>query len=163
ATRGKGLEELLGALKRYLPEQPAIHSGDDLTDRNERFLAAEFLREKLFRLLGEELPYSTGVEIEKFEEERGMRRIHAAIVARRACCSRCVPAHSDGCRWWRAERAARARLCAGCCSPFSRLPCPGSARGNCGRSRAPSGSADNRCFMAKRSCAGFISTSFCCD
>ncbi|TMH49493.1 MAG: GTPase Era [Betaproteobacteria bacterium] len=83
ATRGKGLEELLGALKRYLPEQPAIHSGDDLTDRNERFLAAEFLREKLFRLLGEELPYSTGVEIEKFEEERGMRRIHAAIVVGR--------------------------------------------------------------------------------
>jgi len=80
ASRGKGLEELLGALKRYLPEQPAIHSGDDLTDRNERFLAAEFLREKLFRLLGEELPYSTGVEIEKFEEERGIRRIHAAIL-----------------------------------------------------------------------------------
>src|SRR6266436_2774997 len=76
AGRGKGLDELLGALKRHLPEQPAIHSGDDLTDRNERFLAAEFLREKLFRLLGEELPYSTGVEIEKFEEERGMRRIH---------------------------------------------------------------------------------------
>jgi len=83
ASRGRGLEELLGALKRYLPEQPAIHSGDDLTDSNERFLAAEFLREKLFRLLGEELPYSTGVEIEKFEEERGMRRIHAAIVVGR--------------------------------------------------------------------------------
>ena len=80
ASRGKGLDELLGALRRYLPEQPAIHSGDDLTDRNERFLAAEFLREKLFRLLGEELPYSTGVEIEKFEEQGGLRRIHAAIV-----------------------------------------------------------------------------------
>ena len=80
ASRGKGLDELLGALKRYLPEQPAIHSGDDLTDSNERFLAAEFLREKLFRLLGEELPYSAGVEIEKFEERGGMRRIHAAIV-----------------------------------------------------------------------------------
>jgi len=80
ASRCKGLAELLGALRRYLPEQPAIHSGDDLTDRNERFLAAEFLREKLFRLLGEELPYSTGVEIEKFEEQGGMRRIHAAIV-----------------------------------------------------------------------------------
>jgi GTP-binding protein Era len=80
ASRGKGLDELLGALKRHLPVQPAIHSEDDLTDRNERFLAAEFLREKLFRLLGEELPYSSGVEIEKFEEQRGMRRIHAAIV-----------------------------------------------------------------------------------
>ncbi len=80
ASRCKGLDELLGALERHLPEQPAIHSVDDLTDRNERFLAAEFLREKLFRLLGAELPYSTGVEIEKFEDERGMRRIHASIV-----------------------------------------------------------------------------------
>ena len=80
ASRGRGLAELLGALKRHLPEQPAIHSVDALTDSNERFLAAEFLREKLFRLLGEELPYSAGVEIEKFEEQGGMRRIHAAIV-----------------------------------------------------------------------------------
>ena len=80
AGRGRGLAELLGALKRHLPEQPAIHSVDALTASNERFLAAEFLREKLFRLLGEELPYSAGVEIEKFEEQGGMRRIHAAIV-----------------------------------------------------------------------------------
>ena len=80
ASRRKGLDELLGALRRHLPERPAIHSEDDLTDSNERFLAAEFLREKLFRLLGEELPYSTGVEIEKFEEQRGLRRIHASIV-----------------------------------------------------------------------------------
>jgi GTP-binding protein Era len=83
ARSRKGLDELRRALARYLPEQPAIHSGDELTDRNERFLAAELIREKLFRLLGEELPYSTGVEIEKFEEERGMRRIHAAIVVGR--------------------------------------------------------------------------------
>jgi GTP-binding protein Era len=80
ARSGKGLDELRRALERHMPEQPAIHPEDDLTDRNERFLAAEFLREKLFRLLGEELPYSTGVEIEKFEERLGMRRIHAAIV-----------------------------------------------------------------------------------
>ncbi len=79
----KGLDELRRALEPYLPEQAAVHSADDLTDSNERFLAAEFLREKLFRLLGDELPYSTGVEIEKFEDERGMRRIHAAIVVRR--------------------------------------------------------------------------------
>ena len=80
ASRGRGLDELLGAFRRHLPEQPAIHSADELTDRNERFLAAEFLREKLFRLLGEELPYSAGVEIEKFEEQGSMRRIHASIV-----------------------------------------------------------------------------------
>ena len=83
ARSRKGLDELLHALERHLPEQPAIHSEDALTDSNERFLAAEFLREKLFRLLGAELPYSTGVEIEKFEDERGMRRIHAAIVVGR--------------------------------------------------------------------------------
>ena len=80
ASRGKGLEELLRALEPYLPEQPAIHSADELTDRNERFLAAEFIREKLFRQLGEELPYSAGVEIEKFEEQPDLRRIHASIV-----------------------------------------------------------------------------------
>ena len=80
ASRGKGLEELLRALEPYLPEQPAIHSADELTDRNERFLAAEFIREKLFRQLGEELPYSAGVEIEKFEEQADLRRIHASIV-----------------------------------------------------------------------------------
>ena len=80
ALRRKGLDELLRALEGYLPEQPAIHAADDITDRNERFLVAEFLREKLFRMLGDELPYGAGVEIEKFEEQRGVRRIHAAIV-----------------------------------------------------------------------------------
>jgi GTPase len=80
ASRSRGIEELLRTLERYLPEQAALHAEDDLTDRDERFLAAELIREKLFRLLGEELPYSTGVEIEKFQEERGMRRIHASVV-----------------------------------------------------------------------------------
>jgi GTPase len=80
ARRRKGLDELLRTLERYLPEQPAIHSADEITDRNERFLAAEFIREKLFRQLGEELPYGADVEIEKFEEVGGLRRIHASIV-----------------------------------------------------------------------------------
>ena len=80
AKRRKGLAELLRALERYLPEQPAIHGADELTDRSERDLAAEFLREKLFRYLGEELPYGADVEVEKFEEVRGVRRIHASIV-----------------------------------------------------------------------------------
>jgi len=80
ARRRKGLDGLLRALERYLPEQAAIHTADEITDRNERFLAAEFIREKLFRHLGEELPYSADVEIEKFEELPGLRRIHASIV-----------------------------------------------------------------------------------
>ena len=80
ARRRKGLAELLRTLERYLPEQPAVHAADELTDRSERDLAAEFLREKLFRYLGEELPYGADVEIETFEETGGLRRIHAAIV-----------------------------------------------------------------------------------
>jgi GTP-binding protein Era len=80
ARRRKGLDELLRTLERYLPEQPAIHSADEITDRNERFLAADFIREKLFRYLGQELPYGADVEIEKFEELRGVRHIHASIV-----------------------------------------------------------------------------------
>jgi len=80
ARSRRGLAELLRTLERYLPEQPALHAADEITDRSERDLAAEFLREKLFRHLGEELPYGAHVEIEKFEEARGVRRIHAAIV-----------------------------------------------------------------------------------
>ncbi len=80
ARRRKGLDELMRVIERYLPEQPAVHGEDDLTDRNERFLAAELIREKLFRLLGEELPYGCAVEVEKFEEEGQLRRIHASIV-----------------------------------------------------------------------------------
>jgi len=80
ALRRKRLGELLRTLERYLPEQPAMHSADEITDRNERLLAADFIREKLFRYLGQELPYGADVEIEKFEEVRGVRRIHASIV-----------------------------------------------------------------------------------
>ncbi|MBA3904623.1 MAG: GTPase Era, partial [Rhodocyclaceae bacterium] len=61
------------------PAEP-IFGKDELTDRSERFLAAEFLREKLFRRLGEELPYGMAVEIERFESEGSLRRIHAAII-----------------------------------------------------------------------------------
>jgi GTP-binding protein Era len=61
-----------------------LFSDDELTDKSSRFIAAEYIREKLFRLLGDELPYSTTVEIEKFEEEGDLRRIFAAIVVDRA-------------------------------------------------------------------------------
>jgi GTP-binding protein Era len=66
---------------KLLPEGGAIFAGDEITDRNERFLAAELLREKVFRLTGEELPYSASTVIEQFKQEKsGMRRIHAAIL-----------------------------------------------------------------------------------
>jgi len=80
ARRNLNLDELLATIRRHLPQQPAIYGEDELTDRNERFLAAELLREKVFRLLGEELPYAMTVEIEKFEQEGELRRIHAAII-----------------------------------------------------------------------------------
>jgi len=80
AKQGLALDELLRAIRGHLPEQPAVYGEDELTDRNERFLAAEILREKIFRLLGEEVPYAVTVEIEKFEQEGSLRRIFAAII-----------------------------------------------------------------------------------
>lgn len=80
AAKGTQVDRLLVAVKAYLPEGPVIYGEDEVTDCPERFLAAELLREKLFRLLGEELPYAATVVVEKFETEAGLRRIHAAIV-----------------------------------------------------------------------------------
>jgi len=80
AKKNLQIDQLLGALRRHLPEQPAIYGEDEFTDRNERFLAAEIVREKLFRLLGEEIPYALTVEIEKFEQDGKLRRIHAAVI-----------------------------------------------------------------------------------
>lgn len=80
AELGHNVPELLATLGKYLPEGEPLFGEDDITDRSERFLAAEFLREKLFRMLGEELPYGIAVEIEKFEVEGNLRRIFAAII-----------------------------------------------------------------------------------
>ncbi len=80
AKKSLNIEELLKSIRQYLPQQPAIYGEDELTDRNERFLAAELLREKAFRFLGDEVPYSIAVEIEKFETEGNLRRIHAAFI-----------------------------------------------------------------------------------
>ena len=80
AQKGTQLHALLGELKKLLPEQAALYGEDEVTDRSERFLAAEFIREKLFRMLGEELPYAMSVVIEKFEQEGKLRRIFAAVI-----------------------------------------------------------------------------------
>lgn len=80
AARGWQLNELLDALVALMPECPPFHDEDDITTVNERFLAAELLREKLFRLLGDELPYASSVEIDRFRQEGGVRNIHASIV-----------------------------------------------------------------------------------
>jgi GTP-binding protein Era len=83
ATRAADAERLLGIVRPYLPVQPWLYEEDALTDRSERFLAGELIREKLFRLTGDELPYSCTVVIDKFEEEQNLRRIAATIVVER--------------------------------------------------------------------------------
>jgi len=73
-------DRLLGIVGRYLPESEPFFEEDAITDRSERFLAAEILREKVFRLTGDEIPYGVAVEIEQYQTEpSGMRRIHAVI------------------------------------------------------------------------------------
>ena len=74
------ITELKKAIKPLLPLGPAIFSSDEITDKSERFMASEFIREKVFRQVGDELPYSVSVTIEKFEVEGNLRRIFANIV-----------------------------------------------------------------------------------
>ena len=83
ARTGRQVPELLAAIGPHLPAGAAMYAQHDLTDRSERFLAAEFLREKLFRLLGDELPYATAVEVERFETAGKLRRIGANIIVDR--------------------------------------------------------------------------------
>lgn len=83
AKAPKDIERLFAICEKYLPQQPWIHDADDLTDRSERFMAAEMVREKLFRLTGDELPYTSTVIIDRFEEEGQLRRIAATIVVER--------------------------------------------------------------------------------
>jgi GTP-binding protein Era len=79
ATRGDQVDRLEAAVMEALPPGEAIFPPDQLTDRPERFFAAELLREQLTRRYGDELPYCTTVEIERFEEGHGRYRIHALI------------------------------------------------------------------------------------
>lgn len=83
ATKGRQTDDLLTEARKHLPNEGLMFPEDELTDKSERFLASEYIREKLFRLLGDELPYATTVEIEKFEVEGNLRRIFAAIVVDR--------------------------------------------------------------------------------
>lgn len=80
ALDGRDGNRLLAILKPYLPESEAYFEADAITDRSERFLAAELLREKVFRLTGDEIPYGVAVEIERFDQDTsGLRRIHAIL------------------------------------------------------------------------------------
>ena len=88
AKQKKDIDRLLEVCGKYLPEQPWWYDEDELTDKSERFMAGEMIREKLFRLTGEELPYTSTVVIDKFEEEpspkfKRMVRIAGTIVVER--------------------------------------------------------------------------------
>ncbi|MDI9818548.1 MULTISPECIES: GTPase Era [unclassified Legionella] len=80
AKTGVQVENLEQHLKTYLPEGPHLFAEDQFTDRPIRFLCAELLREKIFRLCGQELPYATTVEIESYKDEGSLVRIHALIL-----------------------------------------------------------------------------------
>jgi GTP-binding protein Era len=90
AKNAKDIERLLDICAKYLPEQAWWYAADELTDRSERFMASEMVREKLFRLTGDELPYTSTVVIDKFDEEppakkgqKRLLRIAATIVVER--------------------------------------------------------------------------------
>jgi len=88
AKKPADVDRLLAVVEKYLPEQPWWYGEDELTDRSEKFLASETVREKLFRLTGDELPYTSTVVIEQFKEEPSPRhgrfvRIAATIIVER--------------------------------------------------------------------------------
>jgi GTP-binding protein Era len=80
AEKGTQLDALKAEIARALPQGPALYDADTLTDRDERFLAAEMIREKIYRLLGDEVPYSTTVVLEQFTQEPKLRRISAVVL-----------------------------------------------------------------------------------
>ena len=80
ASRGHAVAELAAVIAKYLPVQAPLYTQDEITESSERFLAAELVREKLFRLLGDELPYGSAVLIDRFVMEGQMRRISASII-----------------------------------------------------------------------------------
>ncbi len=80
AKHGLRIANLLELLKTYLPESVPMYPEDMVTDKSSRFLAMEIVREKLFRYLGEELPYAMNVEVEQFKEENGIQHIYIAVL-----------------------------------------------------------------------------------
>lgn len=79
ALKRNGIEALVKVVLGLLPEQAAYFEVDTLTDRSERFLAAEYVREQLIRRLGDELPYASTVTVDRFQMEGTMRRIDATV------------------------------------------------------------------------------------
>ncbi len=84
ATRGNNIAELERHIESFLHLSPAYFPEEQITDKTDRFLAAELIREKIMRLLGQEVPYSVAVEVEAFEEEQKIIKISALIWVERA-------------------------------------------------------------------------------
>jgi GTP-binding protein Era len=84
AARGTQLSELKTEIARLLPLSPPLYPADEQTDRDERFMAAEFVREQIFRLLGDEVPYATAVAVDEFVHEKDLRRIRVAVIVEKA-------------------------------------------------------------------------------
>jgi len=86
AISGNQIDELIEAIEPLLPEGPRYYPEDTITDQPERFIAAEMIREKVFRLTGQEIPYSTAVSVQSFSEERNgaLVKIHATIHVERS-------------------------------------------------------------------------------
>ena len=83
ALRGHNLESLHELVSKYLPYAPPLYGEDQVTDRSERFLAAEMIREKIMRQLGDEIPYDLTVQIDSFQEEGRLIRIDSSIFVER--------------------------------------------------------------------------------
>ncbi|TMG94262.1 MAG: GTPase Era [Betaproteobacteria bacterium] len=109
AERGMQLTDLKDEITKLLPLSPLLYPESDVTDRNERFLAAELIREKIFRLLGEEVPYATTVAIESFEERGDLRRIHATVYVDKAN-QRAILVGAAGARMKAVASQARAEM-----------------------------------------------------
>ena len=90
AAKGSQLEDLLAETRKHLPNNELLFGEDEITDKSEKFIASEYIREKLFRLIGDELPYAATVEVEKFEVDGALRRISAAIVVDRQAHKRII-------------------------------------------------------------------------
>jgi len=83
ALTGENVETLVGQILEHLPEGPMFYPADQITDQQERGIAAEIIREKLILLTEQELPYSTAVVIDRFEEKERIHRIFGTIFVER--------------------------------------------------------------------------------
>lgn len=83
AKHHHGIDDLRKLIKSHLPESVFLYPEDQFTDKSSKFLASEIIREKLFRFLGNELPYSLAVDVNKFEQTEKLIKIHATIIVDR--------------------------------------------------------------------------------